>query len=41
MASTMRGDMKASGARCRMWRSTLFSPRAIFSNYHQVREMSQ
>ena len=32
MASTMRGDTKASGARCRMWRSTLFSLRAISSN---------
>jgi hypothetical protein len=32
MASRMRGDTKASGARCRMWRSTLFSLRAISSN---------
>ena len=32
MASTMRGDTKASGARYRMWRSTLFSLRAIASN---------
>ena len=33
MASTMRGDTKASGMSRRMWRSTLFSLRAIASNF--------
>src|ERR1700726_3050222 len=38
IASTMRGDTKASGMSRRMWRSTLFSLRAISSNYPHLCE---